>query len=119
MSSLTPSLPQHPRASVSEVALRVGEVFPRSAIRLVSPAGLAARGITFSRSHLWRLEHQGSFPRRVHVGKGRVAWVEHEIDEYLEGLAAARVGTPSMPANEPERAQHAAVSNPAEPEGRS
>ena len=98
MSSLTPSLPQHPRASVSEVALRVGErrvdeVFRRSSIRFVSPAGLAARGITFSRSHLWRLEHQGSFPRRVHVGKGRVAWVEHEIDEYLEGLVAARVAS--------------------------
>jgi hypothetical protein len=31
-------------------------------------------------------------------GSGRVAWIEHEIDEYLEGLAAARVVTGSQEA---------------------
>lgn len=71
----------------------------RAGIRLVGYRGLSARGIEYSRSHLWRLEQQGRFPRRVRFsGSGRVAWIEHEIDEYLEGLAAARVVTGSQEA---------------------
>ena len=62
----------------------------RRQIRLVGRAGLNAKGIEYSRAHLWRLEQQGRFPRRVRVGNGRVAWVEHEINDYLDELAAAR-----------------------------
>jgi predicted DNA-binding transcriptional regulator AlpA len=67
-------------------------------MRLLRRVGLSARGIDFSNSHLWRLEQQGRFPRRVRLGNGRVAWIEHEIDEYLEGLAAARAVTGSQEA---------------------
>jgi prophage regulatory protein len=67
-------------------------------ITLIGYQGLKARGIAYSRSHLWRLETACRFPRRVHVGKGRVAWVEHEVDDYLAGLAAARDTSPSVEA---------------------
>ena len=59
-------------------------------ITLIGGEGLRARGINYSRSHLWRLEQQDRFPRRVHVGKGRVAWIAHEVDDYLARLAANR-----------------------------
>jgi prophage regulatory protein len=57
---------------------------------LIGYRGLKARGIDYSRSHLWRLEAAGRFPKRVHVGSGRVSWIEHEVDNYLLGLASAR-----------------------------
>jgi prophage regulatory protein len=63
---------------------------PRLPIVLVSPAGLRARGIDYSRSHLWRLEAEGRFPKRVKLGSGRVAWIADEVDAYLLGLAAER-----------------------------
>ena len=62
----------------------------RTPIRLVNRDGLVARGINYSRSHLWRLERELRFPRRVRLGNGRVAWIEAEVDEYLARLAAAR-----------------------------
>jgi prophage regulatory protein len=42
-----------------------------------------AKGITYSKPQLWRLEKRGEFPRRVALGAARVAWVEHEIDEWI------------------------------------
>lgn len=69
----------------------VGPVSPRPrAITLIGHEGLKARGIDYSRSHLWRLEAAGRFPKRVHVGSGRVAWIQHEVDNYLSDLASAR-----------------------------
>ena len=63
----------------------------RAPITLISRDGLIARGIDYSRSHLWRLEQQKRFPRRVRLGStGRVAWIQAEVDEYLSQLAAAR-----------------------------
>jgi prophage regulatory protein len=67
-------------------------------ITLIGYQGLKARGIDYSRSHLWRLEAAGRFPKRVHVGSGRVSWIEQEIDEYLLGLAVAR-NTASAPSH--------------------
>jgi prophage regulatory protein len=87
-----------------------GPVSPRPrAITLISYRGLKARGIDYSRSHLWRLEAAGRFPKRVHVGSGRVSWIEHEVDEYLLGLAAAR-NTTSAPSNMVTAGTHAASS---------
>ncbi|MDP6270253.1 MAG: AlpA family phage regulatory protein [Alphaproteobacteria bacterium] len=40
--------------------------------------------------HLWRLERAGKFPRRVHLGANRVAWVEAEIDDWIAERLAAR-----------------------------
>jgi prophage regulatory protein len=48
------------------------------------------RGITFQRRHLYRLEAEGRFPRRVKMGENAIAWVESEIDQYLEKIIAER-----------------------------
>jgi prophage regulatory protein len=63
-------------------------------ITLIGQEGLKERGIYYSRSHLWRLEAVGRFPRRVKLGNGRVAWVRYEVDDYLCSLAAARCEAP-------------------------
>jgi prophage regulatory protein len=44
----------------------------------------------YSRVHIWRLEQRNLFPKRVHLGDRRVAWVEDEIDEWLRLRVAAR-----------------------------
>ena len=51
---------------------------------------LARRGIRASRSTLLRWEKEGRFPRRVRPGPHVVAWVQSEIDDYLDALAAER-----------------------------
>jgi predicted DNA-binding transcriptional regulator AlpA len=54
---------------------------------------LQKRGIRFSRVHVRRLEKAGRFPMHVKPGgedSNFIDWFEHEIDEYLESLRAAR-----------------------------
>lgn len=40
------------------------------------------------------LERAGKFPRRVKVGARAVAWVEHEIEEFIQQRIAARDAKP-------------------------
>ena len=61
---------------------------------LIPYDGLSAKGINLSKCQLWRLERDGKFPRRVNVSAARVAWVESEIDQYLDARFAARNQTP-------------------------
>lgn len=57
---------------------------PDSPLKLIDFKELkATKGIAFGRSHLARLEPEGKFPRRVHLGQKRVAWLLIEIDEWL------------------------------------
>jgi prophage regulatory protein len=59
--------------------------------KLLSYDDLRARGIRFSRVHLARLEREGLFPQRIRFGAGNfIAWLEDEIDRFLEDRAAAR-----------------------------
>jgi prophage regulatory protein len=58
--------------------------------RLINHKDLAAKGIPYSKPHLWRKEKDGTFPKRVPVGAGRYAYVESEVDAYVEALIAAR-----------------------------
>lgn len=58
--------------------------------RFLSYPDLKGRGIDFARQHLLRLEKQGKFPRRVQITEGRVAWLETEIDDWIDERAAAR-----------------------------
>lgn len=46
--------------------------------------------VPYTRQWASHLEKVGRFPRRVHVGPNRVAWLENEIDEYVAALAAER-----------------------------
>jgi prophage regulatory protein len=56
----------------------------RSARRLIGDAELRRRGITYTRQHRKVLQDEGRFPASVKgVGKAD-AWVEDEIDEYIE-----------------------------------
>ena len=51
---------------------------------------LRKRGINYSNPHLWRLERDEKFPKRVKLSAGRIAWVAEEIDDWLAQKIAAR-----------------------------
>lgn len=59
-------------------------------MRLLAHGDLKQKGIPYSRVQLWRLERDGRFPKRVSVGPARHAWVEAEIDKYIEERIRAR-----------------------------
>ena len=46
--------------------------------------------ITYSFAHTARLEAAGTFPKRVKLGAGRVAYVEAEIIDWITARVAAR-----------------------------
>jgi predicted DNA-binding transcriptional regulator AlpA len=55
------------------------------------------KGIPYCRDHLRRKVNAGEFPKPVSIGpashpRRRVAWVEEEVDAYLEEIAAQRFG---------------------------
>lgn len=41
------------------------------------------RGIHYSRRHLYTLEYERKFPRRVALGENRVGWIESEVDAWV------------------------------------
>jgi len=43
-----------------------------------------AKGIPFTRAHIYALEKTGDFPKRIKIGHQRVAWIEEEIDNWLK-----------------------------------
>ncbi len=45
---------------------------------------LRQHGVPLSRSQIWRLEQAGKFPKRVHLSERRTAWVEKEVDDWVE-----------------------------------
>jgi prophage regulatory protein len=61
-----------------------------AANRLIPYDALAAKCITYSKPHLWRLERAGKFPKRVPIGPGRYGYLEAEIDAYIEQKIAQR-----------------------------
>jgi prophage regulatory protein len=60
------------------------------AARLITHDDLASKGVKYSKCHLWRLEKQNKFPKRVPIGAGRYGYVESEIDAFVDELIAAR-----------------------------
>lgn len=62
-------------------------------MRMLSYEDLKARGIRFSKMHIWRLVRAGKFPVPVKLGggaNGQNAWPEHEVDQYLQACVAER-----------------------------
>jgi prophage regulatory protein len=59
-------------------------------VRLIPYEALRTKGIPYSKPHLWRLEKASRFPKRVPIGAGRYAYVESEIDAFIERMIAAR-----------------------------
>lgn len=51
---------------------------------------LANYGLMYSRSHLWKLEKEGKFPKHVKLGAGRVGWLRTEIEEFVANRIAER-----------------------------
>jgi prophage regulatory protein len=61
------------------------------AIKLIPFRDLrASKGIAYSRSQLYRLIKAGKFPRPIALGENRRAFVESELDEFLESKIAER-----------------------------
>ncbi|MCT8973254.1 helix-turn-helix transcriptional regulator [Microbaculum marinisediminis] len=57
---------------------------------LLSWDDLRGKGITYSRSQLYRKIKDGTFPKPVPLGENRTAFVASEIDRWIEGRIAAR-----------------------------
>jgi prophage regulatory protein len=44
--------------------------------------------VLYSHAHIYRLEKQGDFPKRVRLGRyrsSRVGWIESEVLDWLHG----------------------------------
>ena len=39
--------------------------------------------------HIYRHEKSGELPKRVNIGKTRVAWVEEEVNQWIKGKISA------------------------------
>lgn len=49
----------------------------------VTPAGLQAMGIEYSRQWLHALEQRGEFPKRLHYSPRRYHWLRADIEKWL------------------------------------
>jgi prophage regulatory protein len=66
-----------------------------SNLTLVTWQDLRSRGITFSQPTIYRKIKDGSFPRPLKIGANRIAWLESEISDWIEAIAAARNSSPA------------------------
>jgi prophage regulatory protein len=57
---------------------------------LLSARDLKARGISFSRSQLNELINKGMFPPPIKIGLRKNAWIEPEVDAWVENKIEAR-----------------------------
>jgi predicted DNA-binding transcriptional regulator AlpA len=56
------------------------------------------KGIPYCRDHLRRKVKAGEFPQPIELsGSHRIAWIESEVDAYLEALVAKRSPAPAEP----------------------
>ena len=44
----------------------------------------------FTKTHIYRLERAGQFPKRIHLSPSRVVWDSQEIAAWIEAKMAAR-----------------------------
>jgi predicted DNA-binding transcriptional regulator AlpA len=66
-----------------------GDVVVRPGARLLSKGDVLDKiGITYPT--IWKLMREGAFPRSVVVG-GKIAWLEHEVDDYIARLPRRRL----------------------------
>lgn len=47
-------------------------------------------GIPYSPQHIQRLENAGQFPKRVKLGRNRVAWLLSEVEAWVDERLANR-----------------------------
>lgn len=74
--------------------------------RLLRAAEVASR-TGYSIGQIWRLEREGKFPKRVLLNEGgtRVAWIEDEINEWIEARPRGFAKPVRPPINTPAVAQ--------------
>lgn len=58
--------------------------------KLLSYDDLKQKGITYSKSHLFRKMKAGTFPNATKGAGSQVQWPEDEIDGYIKTLIASR-----------------------------
>ena len=46
--------------------------------------------VPYSDMHIWRLEREEKFPKRIKIGANRVAWRLSEVLEWIDEKADAR-----------------------------
>ena len=46
--------------------------------------------VGYSAMHIYRLEKQGLFPKRLTLGPNSVGWLESEIDAWIKARVAER-----------------------------
>ncbi len=46
--------------------------------------------VPYSDMHIWRLERDDKFPRRIPLGGNRVGWSLQEVQEWIEARKAGR-----------------------------
>lgn len=59
-------------------------------MKLLDRSGLREKGISYSDVQIWRKVKDGSFPAPIKLGAARNAWVEAEIDAWIESKIAER-----------------------------
>tara|TARA_Y100000588_G_C13577914_1_gene637443 strand:- start:358 stop:570 length:213 start_codon:yes stop_codon:yes gene_type:complete len=59
---------------------------------LLTRTDLAEMGISYSNSHLLKLEKDRLFPKRIYLSAQKVCWDLSEVNEWLETQRARRGG---------------------------
>ena len=57
-------------------------------MKLLDYIALQERGIRYSKPHLWRLWTTGKFPKPVKLSPSRNAWLESDIDAWIQSRVA-------------------------------
>jgi prophage regulatory protein len=63
--------------------------------KVLSFKQLRERGVRFSRVHLGRLMAADKFPKPIALGGNSIAWVEDEVDAWLEARIVERDAKPT------------------------
>lgn len=59
---------------------------------LLTRQDLVAMGISYSPSHLIKLEKDGLFPERIRLSAQKICWDLQEVQQWLEAQRARRGG---------------------------
>ena len=46
--------------------------------------------VPYSDMHIWRMEQQGKFPKRIKFGPNRVGWSDNELTDWIAAKKAQR-----------------------------
>ncbi|WP_448187927.1 helix-turn-helix transcriptional regulator [Azospirillum sp. sgz301742] len=52
--------------------------------------------VGYSRMHLFRMEREGRFPKRIPLGPNSVGWLESEVDAWIAARVAKRDAEPAF-----------------------